>query len=119
MPPLTKPPPLPAAAQPVLGDHFDAWNSASTGHQRAEGRPVSTIPWRQTRAMKVSHQFKSGGTGGRRIFDGVDRGSGNTVPHNRVDEGDQTRKQKVSVAELLLADRNVGQDVQRECRPVM
>lgn len=63
------------AAKPNFGDHFDAWNSSSTGHQRAENRLGGSIGWRESRAMKLSHQFKSAGTGGKRISDLVGAGS--------------------------------------------
>ena len=66
---------LPAAAQPIYGAYFDSWNSSSTGHQRAENRLGGSIGWRQSRTMKLSHQFISGGTGGHRISDEVGAGS--------------------------------------------
>jgi hypothetical protein len=74
------PPPkstVPAAAQPKFGDDFDAWNSSSTGHQRAENRLGGSTGWRQSRSSKLSYQFKSGGTGGKRISDTVGAGSEN------------------------------------------
>jgi hypothetical protein len=74
------PPPkstVPPAAQPKFGDHFDAWNSSSTGHQRAENRLGGSTGWRQSRSSKLSYQFKSGGTGGKRISDTVGAGSEN------------------------------------------
>ncbi|OJJ31744.1 hypothetical protein ASPWEDRAFT_53560 [Aspergillus wentii DTO 134E9] len=39
---------------------FDPWNSASTGHQRAENPYSATTAWRTTRAEKLSRQFLSG-----------------------------------------------------------
>ncbi|RHZ48491.1 hypothetical protein CDV55_100001, partial [Aspergillus turcosus] len=39
---------------------FDPWNSASTGHQRAENPYSNTTAWRQTRAAKLAIQFASG-----------------------------------------------------------
>ncbi|PQE26829.1 BRCA1 C Terminus domain-containing protein [Rutstroemia sp. NJR-2017a BVV2] len=72
------PPPkaqLPPAAQPVFGAHFDAWNSSSSGHQHAENRMSGSTGWRESRAMKLGHQFKSGGTGGKRVHDTVGAGS--------------------------------------------
>jgi hypothetical protein len=72
--PLPKPT-IPTAAKPKYGDCFDGWNSSSTGHQRAENRLGGSIGWRESRTMKLSHQFKSGGTGGRRISDQVGAGS--------------------------------------------
>lgn len=73
MPPLKSD--IPPAAQPKFGDHFDAWNSSSAGHQCAENRMGGSTGWRQSRTMKLSNQFKSGGTGGKRISDQVGAGS--------------------------------------------
>ncbi|KAJ5637323.1 hypothetical protein N7490_007202 [Penicillium lividum] len=39
---------------------FDAWNSASTGHQRAKGAYAGTATWRDTRSLKLERQFRSG-----------------------------------------------------------
>lgn len=36
---------------------FNPWNSASTGHQRAESSYSSTSEWRTTRTEKLSYQF--------------------------------------------------------------
>lgn len=68
-------PSLPQAAQPKHSAYFDAWNSSSTGHQRAENKLGGSTGWRQSRSMKLSHQFKSGGTGGKRISDVVGQGA--------------------------------------------
>ncbi|KAI9740938.1 MAG: hypothetical protein M1818_004544 [Claussenomyces sp. TS43310] len=68
-------PPMPTVAKPRHGDHFDAWNSSSTGHQRAENRLGGSIGWRQSRSMKLTHQLTSGHTGGKRISDTVGAGS--------------------------------------------
>lgn len=38
---------------------FDPWNSASTGHQRAENPYSNSTAWRQTRAAKLAIQFAS------------------------------------------------------------
>ncbi|KAH7356581.1 hypothetical protein BKA65DRAFT_210114 [Rhexocercosporidium sp. MPI-PUGE-AT-0058] len=72
------PPPkstVPSAAQPKYSAYFDAWNSSSTGHQRAENVLGHSTGWRQSRNMKLSHQFKSGDSGGKRISDQVGAGS--------------------------------------------
>ncbi|KAG4433429.1 hypothetical protein IFR05_011094 [Cadophora sp. M221] len=72
------PPPkssIPPAAQPKYSAYFDAWNSSSTGHQRAENALGHSTGWRQSRNMKLSHQFKSGDSGGKRISDQVGAGS--------------------------------------------
>lgn len=42
---------------------FDPWNSASTGHQRAENPYSNTTAWRDTRARKLERQFRSGDCG--------------------------------------------------------
>ncbi|KAI6711261.1 hypothetical protein JHW43_006171 [Diplocarpon mali] len=65
----------PAAARPRFSAHFDAWNSSSTGHQRAENALGHSTGWRQSRNLKLSYQFKSGVTGGHRISDQVGVGS--------------------------------------------
>lgn len=72
---MPSPKSVPPPAQPKFGAHFDAWNSSSTGHQRAENRLGGSIGWRQSRASKLSYQFKSGGTGRMRITDQVGAGS--------------------------------------------
>ncbi|KAH8821104.1 hypothetical protein F5884DRAFT_74433 [Xylogone sp. PMI_703] len=122
MAPLSKHSTLPRTAHPVHGDHFDAWNSASSGHQRAECRPVGTIPWRQTRVMKMESQFKSGGQGGKRLFDGVDRGSANVAPSLKGKGGVEVgarplKRQRVSVAEMLVGKKNVTAGRVVEKRP--
>ncbi|KAH8592764.1 hypothetical protein B0O99DRAFT_232137 [Bisporella sp. PMI_857] len=61
--------------QPMHNNFFDAWNSSSTGHQRAENRLGRSTGWRQSRNMKLSHQFKSGDTGGKRMSDTIGAGS--------------------------------------------
>jgi hypothetical protein len=68
-------PTIPRAAEPKHSVAFDAWNSSSTGHQRAENRLGGSIGWRQSRNMKLSSQFISRGTGGERISDQVGAGS--------------------------------------------
>ena len=63
------------AAQPNHGNNFDPWNSSSSGHQRAENTLGASTGWRVSRSTKLSHQFKSGATGGKRISDTVGAGS--------------------------------------------
>ena len=36
---------------------FDPFNSSSTGHQRAENRLAGSTGWRQSRSIKLAHQF--------------------------------------------------------------
>jgi hypothetical protein len=66
---------IPIAAKPKLNNYFDPWNSSSTGHQRADNKLGESTGWRQSRNMKLTHQFKSGATGGKRISDTVGAGS--------------------------------------------
>ena len=50
------------AASPVHSKKFDPWNSSSTGHQRADGRTVTSgTAWRDMRKSRVNSQF--GGKG--------------------------------------------------------
>lgn len=66
-----------AAAEAKYGKNFDPWHSAANGHQRSEARlPVAT-GWRQSRSMRLSHQFKSEGTAEAKKFDEVGRGPEN------------------------------------------
>ncbi|CAL5874844.1 uncharacterized protein PFLUO_LOCUS9146 [Penicillium psychrofluorescens] len=61
--PDTKPKPKPSPKGPVEPQNhlvFDTWNSASTGHQRAENPYSGTTAWRETRSRKLSSQFRSG-----------------------------------------------------------
>jgi hypothetical protein len=44
---------------PTNHEIFDPWNSASTGHQRAENPYSNTTAWRDTRAAKLAIQFAS------------------------------------------------------------
>ncbi|PMD27392.1 hypothetical protein NA56DRAFT_561796 [Hyaloscypha hepaticicola] len=97
-PPKSVPPP----AQPKFGAHFDAWNSSSTGHQRAENRLGGSIGWRQSRSSKLSYQFKSGGTGGPRISDQVGAGSENWDEKAKaLIPKDVRERAKVSVQDML------------------
>jgi len=71
--PFSKPTITPA--KPKYSDPFDPWNSVSTGHQTAENKIGGSTGWRQSRTGKLAHQFRSGGTGGKRISDKVGAGS--------------------------------------------
>ncbi|KAH8671002.1 hypothetical protein BX600DRAFT_509717 [Xylariales sp. PMI_506] len=68
-------PPLPKAAEPKYGPAFDAWNSSSTGHQRAENRLSGSTGWRESRSAKLQSQFRGGAAGGQRLSDSVGAGS--------------------------------------------
>lgn len=106
------PPPkssIPTAAEPKYGDYFDAWNSSSTGHQRAENRLGGSIGWRQSRTMKLSHQFKSGGTGGRRISDRVGAGSEDWDEKAKaLIPKDVRERAKLSVEDMLMGKGSSG-----------
>ncbi|KAL6714696.1 hypothetical protein ACLMJK_008121 [Lecanora helva] len=67
-------PTIPPPAEPIRKT-FDPWNSSSTGHQRADNRLAGSTSWRDSRAMKLGHQFRSGEGGGKRISDSVGAGS--------------------------------------------
>lgn len=54
---------------------FDPWNTASTGHQRAENRLSGSTSWRDSRDQKLSAQYHGGFTGGKRVADSVGAGS--------------------------------------------
>lgn len=100
------PPPkstIPAAAQPKYGDYFDAWNSSSSGHQRAENRLGGSTGWRESKNMKLFHQFKSGATGGKRLSDTVGVGSdcwGQRA--NVLTPKDVRERAKLSVGDMLV-----------------
>lgn len=97
-PPKSKVPP---AAHPNFGAHFDSWNSSSTGHQRAENRLSGSTGWRVSRTTKLHHQFKSGGTGGKRISDHVGAGSENWDEKAKALIPKDVRA-KVSVTDMLV-----------------
>ncbi|KAJ5788152.1 hypothetical protein N7457_003142 [Penicillium paradoxum] len=60
--------------------HFDPWQSASTGHQRAaeSGGFIGSTSWRDARAAKLTRQYQSGDCLARQR-----RGSGNTTIKER------------------------------------
>ncbi|KAL9124989.1 MAG: hypothetical protein Q9217_005750 [Psora testacea] len=78
--------PIPTPAQPIRKS-FDPWNSSSTGHQRAENRLSGGTSWRQSRTLKLSHQFSSGAGGGKRVFDTVGAGSKDFDKDGRKENG--------------------------------
>ncbi|TVY43965.1 hypothetical protein LSUB1_G001365 [Lachnellula subtilissima] len=100
---------VPTAAQPKHSAYFDAWNSSSTGHQRAENRLGGSIGWRQSRSMKLSHQFKSGGTGGKRISDTVGAGSEDWDENAKaLIPKDVRERAKLSVGDMLASQGTSG-----------
>lgn len=83
------PPPhtaIPPAAQPIRKT-FDPWNSASTGHQRAENRLGGSTSWRTSRTSKLAVQFRSGAGGGKRLYDTVGAGSKDFGTDGRKENG--------------------------------
>ena len=67
--------PLPPAADPIRKT-FDPWNSSATGHQRAENRGLAgSTAWRQSRTLKLAHQYEAGVSGGKIVSDAVGEGS--------------------------------------------
>jgi hypothetical protein len=95
------------AAEPKFGDHFDAWNSSSTGHQRAENKLGGSTGWRMSRNQKLASQFKSGGTGGKRISDTVGAGSEDWDEKAKaLIPKDIRERAKLSVADMVVSRRN-------------
>ena len=105
-------PPKPSvstAAEPRFGAHFDAWNSSSTGHQRAENRLSGSTGWRHSRTSKLAYQFKSGGTGGKRISDTVGAGSEDWDERAKaLIPKDVRERAKVSVRDMLVGKGQSG-----------
>lgn len=83
-------PALPAASPRF----FDAWNSSSTGHQRAENRLSGSTSWRQSRNQKLGEQYKGGLTGGKRVSDTVGAGSDHHGKEGRKANGGWERGAK-------------------------
>lgn len=112
-------PDIPVAAQPKYGDFFDAWNSSSTGHQRAENRLGGSTGWRQSRSMKLSHQFKSGGTGGKRISDKVGAGSEDWDENAQMLINKEVRERaKLSVEDMLVnGSFGILEKLLQDCSP--
>ncbi|KAK7727432.1 hypothetical protein SLS57_002904 [Botryosphaeria dothidea] len=67
--------PHPARPAEPTRQHFDPWNSSSTGHQRAENRLAGSTSWRESRNAKLAAQFGGGASGGVRLSDTVGAGS--------------------------------------------
>jgi hypothetical protein len=89
--PPSNPPPCPTGPITRVALHtrtpFDAWNSSSTGHQRAENLLGGSTSWRQSRQNKLGEQFISGHGGGRRIADTVGAGSEDFLMYGRKANG--------------------------------
>lgn len=73
---------------------FDAWNSSSTGHQRAENRLSGSTSWRDSRSLKLGEQFSSGSGGGKRVADTVGAGSEDFGKDGRLENGGWERGAK-------------------------
>ena len=73
---------------------FDAWNSSSSGHQRAENRLSGSTSWRQSRTLKLGEQFSSGYGGGKRLYDTVGAGSEDFGKDGRLENGSWERGAK-------------------------
>jgi len=99
-------PPVPSAVALKYGDHLDAWNSSSTGHQTVENRLSSSTCWRQSRSMKLSNQLKSGATGGKRIADLIGAGSEHWEEKEKaLIPKDARVRARVSVRDMLVSRR--------------
>lgn len=71
---------------------FDPWNSASTGHQRAENRLAGSTSWRQSRTRKLGAQFADvSGAGGKRVADAVGAGREESECDRRAASGGWAR----------------------------
>lgn len=77
----------PSTAAPATRKIFDPWNSASTGHQRAENRLSGSTSWRTSRSMKLGQQFRAGHAGGARLYDTVGAGSEHWGHDGRKENG--------------------------------
>ncbi|KAI0386645.1 hypothetical protein F5Y04DRAFT_275096 [Hypomontagnella monticulosa] len=95
-------PAISKAAEPIHGQSFDAWNSSSTGHQRAENRLGRSTGWRQSRNLKLTSQFKGGADGGPRVSDTVGAGSEDWNPKLKALVTPELRSRaKCSVKDML------------------
>ncbi|KAI2638959.1 hypothetical protein GGS26DRAFT_543380 [Hypomontagnella submonticulosa] len=100
--PNTSKPAISKAAEPIHGQFFDAWNSSSTGHQRAENRLGRSTGWRQSRNLKLTSQFKGGADGGPRVSDTVGAGSEHWDPKLKALIAPELRsRSKCSVKDML------------------
>ncbi|KAF2088622.1 hypothetical protein K490DRAFT_39136 [Saccharata proteae CBS 121410] len=103
-----------AAAQPTRRP-FDPWNSASTGHQRAENRLSGSMSWRSSRSLKLNAQWAGGAEGGKRVADTVGAGSEGFGKDGRTASGGWERGAKglrergqLSIRESVLRKRGDG-----------
>ncbi|KAG9244491.1 hypothetical protein BJ878DRAFT_506004 [Calycina marina] len=97
---------IPPAAQP-LRKVFDPWNPSSNGHQRAENKLGESTGWRLSRNMKLSHQFRSGSSGGKRISDTVGAGSQDRDEKMRaLMPKDVMARAECNVRDMLIGGKN-------------
>ncbi|KAH7060434.1 hypothetical protein B0J12DRAFT_648830 [Macrophomina phaseolina] len=71
--------------------HFDPWNSSSTGHQRADNRLAGCTSWRESRNAKLAAQFGGGTDVGVPLSDTVGAGSEAFGQDGRKENGDWER----------------------------
>lgn len=57
------------------------------GHQRADNRLAGSTSWRDSRTLKLRHQFRAGEGGGQRVFDTVGAGSKEFGKDGRKENG--------------------------------
>lgn len=75
------PPRKTSTPTPTNHEIFDPWNTASTGHQRAENPYSNSSGWRRTRSEKLARQFHSDKV--PTPLDSVDTDSANADTRNR------------------------------------
>lgn len=91
-PPTAYRTPHPLAAAKPTRKIFDAWNSSSTGHQRADNNLSGSTSWRESRSRKLEHQFSdTTRQGGKRLADTVGAGSEGWGVDGRLENGAWTR----------------------------
>lgn len=92
-------------AQPKYNAYFDAWNSSSTGHQRAENKLGGSTGWRESRVFKLSKQFRTNGTNGSRVSDKISAGSEDWDEKAKaLIPKDARERSKISVQDMLLGN---------------
>lgn len=87
------------AAEPRFGAVFDAWNSSSSGHQRAENRLGASTGWRDSRNVKLHSQFCGDA---KRVSDAVGAGASDLDPRLKAVMPPELRaRARSSVADML------------------
>jgi hypothetical protein len=91
-PPTAYRPAHPLAAAKPIRKIFDAWNSSSTGHQRADNNLSGSTSWRESRSQKLALQFSDAtGGGGKRVADTVGAGAEDFGKDGRLENGAWTK----------------------------